>query len=121
MIGYFGSPCAPYISTIAAIYTSLPLRRLVGLPIFVVVVRPITSLTICLIPFLTSVSPHSCFTSLQFSGGNITLMICRRVAFGTQNSSRISEYLDLTIILISQAAHISHSVYDWSWSDVRKI
>ena len=88
---------------------------------FKIVVRLITYITIFLITFPTDMMPHWCFIEEYFISINITLRVYHRVVFGIPNFSRSSEYLDLTIIHISQNTRWSHSVYNCTVGDVLHI
>ena len=108
----------PSVSYFAIIYASVSMISLVGLPVFTIVVRLITYLTHFLITFTTAIMPHWCFIEVYFSVWKSTLRVYHRVVFGTPNSSIILEYLDFTIILLSQDTWWSHSVYNWILGDV---
>ena len=91
LVDYFGGLCKTSISSVATMYYSLSLRRLVGLPILIlVVVNLITSQTLCLVKFTYSMMSHRCFREVHLSGGKITLRFQNIVGFGTQNVSRSS-------------------------------
>ena len=76
-----------FFSAVSAVYASLSLRRLVGIPIFFV--SPIASLTINLITFPNAIRFHSCFREEHFSGRNSKFRVLQRVVFGTLNYLRI--------------------------------
>ena len=93
MIAYFGSPCAISISTVATMYASsflISKKVSWSTNFFLIVVSPITSLTICLVSFYTAMMPQRCFREEHFSGGKCTPRVRHKVIFGTPNSPRRS-------------------------------
>ena len=61
------------------------------------------------------------FHRRMFQWWELLLWLHVRVQRGTTNSSRISAYVELTIILIFQSLWIFHSVYDYHWNNGRRI
>ena len=112
LVAYFGSQRAPSISDVDTMYASLYLRRQVTLPtLSLVAVIIIAYLTLCLVIFPPHMSSHRCFREEHFSGSNSKFMVRHKVIFGTPNYSRISNYLDLSVIRIEHYSQRSQSMY----------
>ena len=67
-----GIPYKISIPTVAIMYASVSMISLVGLPIFLIVVRLITSITISLMTFQTATTPQWFFIELYFSSSKST-------------------------------------------------
>ena len=72
LVEYFGGMCAPSISAAAKMYSSLLLRRLVGIPtMLLVLVNLMISQNICILTFPDSMRSHRCFREVHLIVGNI--------------------------------------------------
>ena len=89
LITSLGIAFSPSAYIVATMYASYSLIRLVGLPImFLIFVRPITSLTTYLIRFSMNMRSHKCSREVNVSGGKITVRVHHKFIFGTPNLSR---------------------------------